>query len=314
MNFAKSLCIAILLFVILGADLALAGFGVTPPYVRNTSLTRNSTYEQQILLVRGDPNVPLKATVVVDAPEIWSWIEVVEGNEFELPRGEQKVPMTVRVKVPDNADFKKYTGSIRIKTGAADDQVGAGAVNISLGAQVDIELDVIDKVIEDFRIRKINISDLNEGHKLAWLFFPGKIRFGMLLENTGNVDVSPSKVSFKIYDATGNILLEDVRNKGKIKKVKPYDTQEVTAEIPTRLPAGTYIARYQIFNGDEIKQEGEVNLNILPYGTLQLAGFGFLGLSLAHQISVILPILAVLALFIYIIHSKRQRKLKDRAE
>ena len=185
MNFAKSLCIAILLFVILGADLAFAGFGVTPPYVRNTSLTRNSTYEQQILLVRGDPDVALKATVIIDAPEIYDWIEIVEGTEFELPRGEQKVPMTVRVKVPEDADFKNYTGAIRIKTGAIDDQVGAGAVNISLGAQVDIELNVIDREIKDFRIRKINISDLNEGRKLGWLYFPGKIRFGMLLENTG---------------------------------------------------------------------------------------------------------------------------------
>lgn len=313
MNFAKSLCIAILFFVILGADLAHAGFGVTPPYVRNTSLTRNSVYEQQILLVRGDPNVPLKATVIIDAPEIWEWIEIVEGTEFELPRGEQKVPMTVRVTVPDDADFKKYTGAIRVKTGAADDQVNSGAVNISLGAQIDIELDVIDKQIKDFRIRKIDISDLNEGHKLAWLFFPGKIKFGMLLENTGNIDVSPSRVEFKIYDATGNVLLEETRNKGKIKKVKPYDTQEIFAELPTRLPAGTYIARYQIFNDDEIKQEGEVNLNVLPYGTLQVAGFGFMGLSLAHQVSVILPLLALLALILYITYVRRTKKLRNTA-
>lgn len=314
MNFAKSLCIAILLFVILSADLALAGFGVTPPYVRNTSLTRNSTYEQQILLVRGDPNTPLKATVVVDAPEIASWIEIAEGTEFELPRGEQKVPMTVRVKVPDDAEFKNYTGSIRIKTGATDDAVGTGAVNISLGAQVDIDLNVIDKKIKDFRIRKINISDLNEGRKLAWLYFPGKIRFGMMLENTGNIDVAPSSVNFRIFDATGNILLEDIKNKGKIEKVAPYATQDIVAELPTRLPAGTYIARYQIYNDAELKQEGEVNLNILPYGTLQVAGFGFLGLSMAHQVSVILPILAFLALLIFTLHTLRQRRLKTRAE
>lgn len=314
MNFAKSLCIAILLFVILGADLALAGFGVTPPYVRNTSLTRNSTYEQQILLVRGDPNIPLKATVVVDAPEISDWIEIVEGTEFELPRGEQKVPMTVRVKVPDDADFKNYSGYIRIKTGAVDDAVASGAVNISLGAQIDIDLNVIDREIKDFRIRKINISDLNEGHKFAWLFFPGKIRFGMLLENTGNIDVAPSNVQFRIFDATGNVLLEDVKHKGKIEKVAPYATEEIVAEIPTRLPSGTYIARYQIYNDDEIKQEGEVNLNVLPYGTLQVAGFGFMGLSLAHQVSVLLPILAFLALILFSLHSIRQRRIKARSE
>lgn len=311
MNFAKSLCIAILLFVILGADLALAGFGVTPPYVRNTSLTRNSTYEQQILLVRGDPDQALKATVVIDAPEIYDWIEIVEGTEFELPRGEQKVPMTVRVRVPDDAAFKNYTGAIRIKTGAADDQVASGAVNISLGAQVDIDLNVIDKEIKDFRIRKIDISDLNEGRKLGWLYFPGKIRFGMLLENTGNIDVAPSRVQFTIFDATGNILLEDTQNKGRITKVAPYATEEITAELPTRLPAGTYVARYKVFNDDEIKQEGEVNLNILPYGTLQVAGYGFFGLSLPHQISIVLPILAVLALLVFTVHSVRDRRKRS---
>ena len=310
MNFAKTLFAALLLFIVLGAPLVNAGFGVTPPYVRNTSLTRNSTYEQQILLVRGDPNVPLKASVVVDAPGIADWIEIVQGFDFPLPKGQQKVPMTVRIKVPSNAEFKTYTGAIRVKTGASDDSVTSGAVNISLGAQIDIDLTVIDKEIKDFTIRKIGISDLNTGHKFGWLYFPGKIRFNMLLENTGNVNVSPSSVSFRIFDATGNVPLEDVKNIGKITEVAPYATQEVVAEIPTRLPAGTYIARYQIFNGKNIKQEGEVNVNIVSYGTLQLAGFGFSGLSLPHQISVVLPILAFLCLLIFVVYGIKERRLR----
>lgn len=310
MNFAKSLSFALLLFCVLGTPFSYAGFGVTPPYVRNTSLTRNSTYEQQILLVRGDPNVPLKASIIIDAPEIASWIEIVEGFEFPLPRGEQKVPMTVRIKVPDDADFKNYAGAIRIKTGVSDDGLSTGAVNISLGAQIDIQLDVIDKEIKDFQIRKIGISDLNAGHKVSWLYFPGKIRFNMLLENIGNVDVAPSHVSFSIFDATGKVPLEDIKSKGNIKKVAPYANEEVTAELPTRLPPGTYIARYKIYNDDEVKQEGEVNVNILPYGTLQLAGFGFIGLSLPHQISLILPVLALIALIIFIVFGVHERRLR----
>lgn len=313
MNFGKSVCIAILLFVILGAHIATAGFGVTPPYVRNTSLTRNSTYEQQVLLVRGDPTTALKANVQVDAPEIADWIEIVGGNTIQLPKGQQKVPMTVRIKVPKDAAFKTYSGALRIKTGPADDQVSSGAVNISLGAQIDIDLNVIDKQIKDFRVRKIDVTDLNEGHKLAWLFFPGKINFGMLLENTGNVDVSPSKVSFRIFDQTGTVLLEDTSNLGGIKKVAPYATEEVYAAIPTRLPKGAYLARYQIYNGTDLKQEGEVNINILPYGTLQTAGFGFLGLSMAHKISVILPMLGLLFFIVFAVYSIKERRLSKRS-
>jgi hypothetical protein len=312
-NIVKTGIITAVLFVLIGADLALAGFGVTPPFVRNTSLTRNSTYEQQILLVRGDPNVPLKASITVDAPEILSWIEIVQGTEFELPKGEQKVPMTVKVTVPDDADFKNYTGAIRIKTGATDENLGVGAVNISLGAQIDIELNVIDKVIKDFRIRKIGVGELNEGHKVGWLYFPGKVNFNMLVENTGNVQWAPSEVVFKIYDPSGSVLLEEVKNRGKIDKIQPYATEDLVAQIPTRLPAGSYRVRYEIMNEEEINHQGELNLNILPYGSLQAAGFGFSGLSVAHKVSILLPILALIALILLLAHTHRTRRGRNRA-
>lgn len=304
----KKVVVFLLLLLVLSANFAEAGFGITPPYVRNTSLVRNSTYEQQILLVRGNPDVPLKAEITIDAPEIQDWIEIVEGSSVPLPRGVQKVPMTVRVKVPKDADFKEYKGVIRIKTLPDDNQVAAGAVSISLGAQVDITLNVIDKEIKDFRVRKISVSDLNEGSKLAWLYFPGKIKFGMMIENTGNVDIAPSTIEFKIYNFSGDVLLEETKHLGKLEKIAPYATADIVAEIPTRLPAGYYIARYRIFNGEEVKQEGDVNLSILKYGTLQEAGFGFSGLSLAHKVSVLLPVFLVLIFILYFIYNRRTKR------
>jgi len=284
-----------------------AGFGITPPYVKNTSLTRNSIYEQQILLVRSDPTDPQQAEITVDAPELEGWLEIVEGTPIALPSGLQKVPMTVRVRVPSDAEFKEYTGSIRIRTLPADGALAQGSVNISLGARVDIGLTVIDRQIEDFRVRKISVGDLNEGTKVAWLFFPGKINFEMLLENTGNVDVAPSRVEFRIFDRTGETLLEEVNNIGRIDEVSPYDTDTVTAQLPTRLPAGSYIARYRVFNSDELKQEGDLTLSIVPAGTLQAAGFGFVGLSMAHKISLLLPIFAFLIALLYFFFMRHKR-------
>ncbi|MFT5037271.1 MAG: hypothetical protein ACI9VM_000850 [Candidatus Azotimanducaceae bacterium] len=294
------------------ADFAFAGFGITPPYVRNTSLTRNSTYEQQILMVRSDPDVPLKATISIDAPEIDDWLEIVGGTEIMLPIGEQKVPMIVRVTVPDDADFRLYEGVIRIKTGKPDHAVSDGSVSISLGAQLDVHLNIIDKEIKDFRVRKIGIEDLNEGHKLSWLYFPGKIDFKILLENTGNVSVAPSKVVFRVFDSSGTVLLEEIEHTNRIRKIKPYATEEVLAELPTRLPAGSYLARYQIFNDEEIKQEGELTLSILPYGTLQTAGYGFFGLSLPHKISVLLPLSTIIFIASSLAYTQRRRKIDSR--
>ncbi len=130
----------------------------------------------------------------------------------------------------------------------------------------------------------------------------------MLIENTGNVDISPSKVEFRIFDFAGNVLLEETKNLGHIREITPYATEEVLAEIPTRLPAGNYVARYRIYNGDTIKQEGESSLSILPYGTLQQAGFGFGGLSLPHKISILLPIFALLIILLYIVYGRRLRR------
>lgn len=311
-NFVMFVLLLPMLFLSIGASEALAGFGITPPYVKNTSLTRNSTYEQRILLVRSDANVAQRAEITIDAPEIQDWIEIVEGDSISMPRGMQKVPMTVRVNVPADADFKDYEGAIRIRTMPEDGEVTPGAVSISLGALVDISLSVIDRQIKDFRVRRISAADLNEGHKLAWLYFPGKIRFDMLIENTGNVAIAPSKVEFRIFDRAGKVLLEETTNLGKITKVAPYGTETVTAELPTRLPADGYVARYRIYNDDVVKQEGDISLNILAAGTLATAGFGFTGLSLPHKISILLPIFALLIAGIYAWQARRKDRVYRR--
>ena len=306
-TFLVLFCFVPVLFASVDINPVHAGFGITPPYVKNTSLTRNSIYEQQILMVRSDPTAPQQAEIVIDAPELAGWLEIVEGTPIQLPSGLQKVPMTVRVLVPADAEFKEYTGAIRIRTLPAADALARGSVNISLGARVDIALTVIDKQIEDFRVRKISVAELNEGSKFGWLFFPGKVRFDMLIENTGNVDIAPSRVEFRIFDRTGQILLEEVKNIGKIAAVSPYDTDTVTAELPTRLPAGSYIARYRVYNNDDLKQEGDLTLSIQSDGTVQAAGFGFAGLSVAHKVSLLLPIFALLISMLYFLFMRRKR-------
>jgi hypothetical protein len=278
-----------------------AGFGITPPYVTNASLTRNSVYEQRIYIVRSDPAADLKAMISIDVPGVNSWFTIIEGTEFLLPKGEQKIPMTVRVTVPEDAEFKEYSGNIRIKTGAPDGAPAGAGVNISLGAQIDVDLNVIDKEIRDFKIRRIGISDLNEGHAVGWLYFPGKIRFEMFVENTGNVPVAPTDVVFRMYDKSGNVLLEETHVKGSIDEVDPFMTETVFAELPTRLPQGSYLARFEIKNDEEIKLAGEVNVSILPYGTLQMAGFGFIGLSLPHKLSIIVPLIFLFAIFVFVV-------------
>jgi hypothetical protein len=115
-------------------------------------------------------------------------------------------------------------------------------------------------------------------------------------------------VLFRVYDPSGQILLEETTHSNNIAKVKPFEQQTVFAELPTRLPKGAYLTRYQIWNAEELKQEGEVSMNILPYGTLQVAGYGFMGLSLSHKLSVLVPLFVILTSVIAILVRSTRRK------
>jgi len=313
MRFKQILVVVIwtLLLLFVGTESVFAGFGITPPYVKNTNLTRNSIYEQTIFLVRSDPVNDLRVEVFIDVPGIDDWFVVDRGNEFLMKKGEVKLPMTVQVQVPDDAEFENYTGAIRVRTSNADNSpTGSGAVSIALGAQIDVDITIIDKKIFDFRVRKIGISDLNAGHSLGWLYFPGKILFGITIENTGNVEVAPSKVVFDIYSPTGKGLVEHTENTNNIQKVKPFATKQIFAELPTKLSPGAYIGRYKIYNQDKVKQAGEINLTILPHGTLAASGYGFFGLSLYHKATIVVPLMVILIIVVYFSRPRR-KKIKE---
>ena len=63
-----TLALATLLLLLSSAKGALAGFGISPPYVENESLTRNSVFVQKITIVRGDPVEDLRADITINIP------------------------------------------------------------------------------------------------------------------------------------------------------------------------------------------------------------------------------------------------------
>lgn len=301
------------LFLFVGAhSIAHAGFGITPPYVKSDRLTQGSTFTQEIILVRGSPDQDLKAEITLNVPGIEDWITIDRGNEFLLPAGERQVPIRVTVRVPDDAPYERHQGSIRIRTMSPDP---ASGVSIALGAQIDVDLRIVDE-IRDFEIRRVRISEAEEPRRVWWLEYPGRITFTMGIENTGNAETAPSRVQFDIYDRRGNVVLETTYNTNPLEQVLPFETREVVAHLPTRLPPGAYLVKYSIFRfEDEIKRSGELTLSILPQGTLgAYAGYGIEGLSLSDILSIAIPIVIILALVLFlgfILHTRR-RNLRRR--
>ncbi len=312
----RLLFVAAFLLVCGAAHPAYAGFGITPPYVKNDKLTQGSTYTQEITLVRGDPVEDLKAEVSVNVPGIDEWISIDKGNEFLLPKGEKQVSMKVTIQVPPNAAYDRHQGMIRIRTVSPDP---ASGVSIALGAQIDVDIRVVDQ-IRDFEVKRVKISEAEEPTRTWWLEFPGKITFTMGIENTGNAPTAPSRVQLDIYDKRGNVVLETTQNSDAIEDVLPFETRDVAAYLPTRLPPGAYLVKYSIFRfEDEVKRSGELTLSVLPHGTLAAyAGYGIDGLSWGDKLSLIVPagvlivVLLVLALVLHVRSRNRRRRPRSK--
>lgn len=289
---------------------AYAGFGITPPYVQNQRLSRGSSFEQRITLVRSDAVDDLKVQITTNLPGFDGWVSIDKGTDFVMPAGATQLPIVVSVQVPQDAEYKDYTGAIRIRTSSAN--TGGGGVSIALGAQIDVKLKVVDK-IQDFDVRRIRIADLEEGYRKWSLFFPGKIRFFMTVENTGNVPYGPTRVHMDIYDVDESQLLESIDNTNSIEQVGPFGTKEVFAELPTRLGAGRYVAKYTIYKGADIAQQNEVTLSISAIGAVPgYNGYGFDGLSLVDKLKIALaiaiPVLLVVILAVALIMRRRRAR------
>jgi hypothetical protein len=270
--------VTILFFVLLllaPSKFVSAGFGISPPYLKNQQLTPGSKYEQTIVLLRSSSDGDLKATVKIKADRIASWITIDKGTEFILPKGEVQVPMLVTVNVPKDAELGNYTGSINVKVSAADSQ-GPG-VAIALGARVDIDLTLTNVSYADFIVRVASIPDF-EMLKWPWdlaIFshFLHRISVVLNIENRGNVETAPSKVTLDVFDMTRNNTLETLTDKS-LDKIPAFSTKEVVARFPTKLGLGQYWGRVKVYKGSTIVNSYEIAFTIAKPGELPGGGPG----------------------------------------
>lgn len=276
-----------------------AGFGISPPYIKNENLGQGSYYEKKITLVRGDPIEDWKVEIIVNFPGADNWISVDKGKEFIMPKGIQQFPIFFSVNVPKNAKFGRYTGSIRVKT-APVNPPESGTISILLGGQIDVNINV-SKEIFDFKVKSVRISDLEEGEKRWIFYFPGIIKFSMQIENLGNIKASPSLVHFDIYDENEEELLESIKTT-KISKINPFEIDWTIAELKTKLNPGSYWVQYKIFKKDEIVSQGKIHLSILPKGTIaDYERAKIFDLALKDKLIILFGILAILGLVVFII-------------
>lgn len=270
----KILVFFVFLLFLTNIKTAKAGFGISPPFVKNNQLFPGSSYEQEILLLRSSAEEELQAEVVVSAPDIDSWITIDKGNKFILPKDQLQVPMKVLVKVPANAEIGNYKGKINIRVLPLD-QGQKGGVAIALGARLDVDLTLTNVSFTDFLVRFVSIPDTEIlGKPWNWKIWSAlynkffyKINVVINMENTGNVDIAPTKVQLEVFDITEKKLLETGID-SKMAKVKAFSEGKTVASFPTKLAPGQYWSKVKIYKDDLVVNSYKIAFTIARPGEL----------------------------------------------
>jgi len=251
-----------------------AGFGVSPPTIRNRQLTPGSTYEKEIRLLRSSANEDLQVDIKIDAPEIAAWITLEKGLKFMIPKGDLQVPMKVYFNIPKNAELGNYRGHINVKVTPAGGNK-SGGVSIVLGARIDIDLALTNVSFSDFIIKNVSIPSF-ERLRAPWNFKIWKPLFEKLfyrsvvlmnIENTGNIKTAPSKVVIEVYDISKKKLLETAVDK-TIDEINSFSTESVKAYFPTKLLPGQYWSKIKVYKGSQIVNFYEIAFTVEDSGGL----------------------------------------------
>jgi len=219
---------------------ASAGFGVSPPKILEDRLVPGSQFERTIFLVQGSPEADVNVRVSVDSEDIKGWITLVEGEHFTIPAGIQQFPLHVHISVPEDAELGIYRAFIRVGTDPQRAE-NAGEVAISIGGRIDVELTVGDEVFEEFEVRRIQIPDIREREPL---------RATLTIQNTGNVPVGPSSVSYELFNKFGEIRLAFSEIIENLPSVPSFSEGNIDVEFPLDivLAPGEYWGHVKVYD------------------------------------------------------------------
>jgi len=242
----------IILVLVLGLTQTAFAFGVSPPFVKNEHLLRDSHFEQTICLTQTDPKEEYRAELEFspELSEIKNWIAIDKGMEFTIPAGVQQFPLKIAVAVPQDAKLGEYQGYIWI-SGKPEKE---GLVTTIAGGIIKVVLKITDKEFSDWQLRDLGVRNLAKDEKTLKVY--------LKVENLGNVKTRPSRVHLDIYDNYHQNLLNS-GNDTELEWILPFQTKEIIAEFPVDLePAQQYWAEIEVYKDGEILLADKRRFNV----------------------------------------------------
>lgn len=240
-KFTIKILLGALLFFLCSTSIH-AGFGISPTDISSEYLKPGASFEREFTISRSESLEEMDIYIESSLPEMESWFTYSPAKVFKLNQGETIKTFKILVNVPMDAEYKNYSGAIRVK--AVPSLGDVKGISITQGVRLDANLLVTQDDFKKLSITSITTSDTEVGQ-------PIKIKIEG--ENLGNIDASPT-VKVQLMNLTMEVLEEkEIANFGFI---KPNESSTLTAEFLSTLPIGEYFMQVSvILDNQEIRKE-----------------------------------------------------------
>ena len=235
--------------LLLSSVVAHAGFGISPSDINHEYLKPGSSFTTDFLISRSGSLGETDIIVEPDLGPINSWFIFKPGKVFRFPKGQRTIQFQVVVNVPETAEYKEYTGSLRLKAIPTDQAVKG--VTVAQGLKVNAGLTLTEENIEKLAITAIDVGDIVKGNP---------VKVDVVARNEGNVESSPI-AKIKIMDLQMNVLEE--QEISSLGSVKPNETKTLTGQFITKLDLGEYFIEVDVLLGDQSLRKERLVFKIL---------------------------------------------------
>lgn len=219
-----------------------AAFGVSPADLTFEYLSPGMTVEKDFLVSRSDLEKEASVVVETDIDGANNWFKIEPDVNFTIPKGQRTETMKVIISVPEDADYKTYSGYLTLKVTEGEKTAGVSVVG---GVGIAAKLTVSKSQVAKLSIKKLVLPSI---------LFGQPIRLLITVENQGNKEASLDKAEIVVRDTLGNELLKSEDD--SLDSIEPGKSREIIATFDNKLNPGEYNSNVSvIFSGETIKED-----------------------------------------------------------
>ncbi len=238
--------------------------GVSPGTVEIEGLRPGTKTTRTVTFSRSSAEKPARLIVTIEGPAASS---LSGPKEIEVSAGVNNVsyPLTADGGTLAAGRYEATVTGFFEEEKDKNSNVGMGSTIVT-AAMATVRLIVTNETKQEFAIKQVIINPTEVEQPLGFTY---------LLENTGNVDARPSKITISVVDQKDPSFTYNETFLGdSLMPVKAFSTEEGSLLTKARLPIGKYWASFVFFNekDEAIFTREKYPLQVFPAGTLAQKG------------------------------------------